>query len=79
MKLIMSTLRQPPCRLSWPLSGARGSDSSRQGATTVKKIGGYDGQPKRMGTYNGSPNRLGVYTGTGGSKSNMVGEMYPHY
>ncbi len=52
---------------------------TRQGATTAKKIGGYNGQPKRMGTYDGSPKRLGVYTGTGGSKSNIVGEMYPHY
>ncbi len=44
-----------------------------------KKIGGYNGQPKRMGTYKGSPKRLGVYTGTGGSKSNIVGEIYPYY
>ena len=48
-------------------------------ATTAKRMGGYNGQPKRMGTYNGSPKRLGVYTGTGFGKSNIVGEMYPHY
>ena len=52
---------------------------TRQGATTAKKMGSYNGSGKRMGSYTGSVKRLGVYTGVGGSKSNIVGEMYPHY
>ena len=52
---------------------------SRQGASTAKKMGSYTGSGKRMGSYTGSVKRLGVYTGVGGSKTNAVGEMYPHY
>ena len=52
---------------------------TRQNATTAKKMGSYNGSGKRMGSYTGSVKRLGVYTGVGGSKSNPVGEMYPHY
>ena len=42
-------------------------------------MGSYNGSGKRMGSYTGSVKRLGIYTGVGGSKSNSVGEMYPHY
>jgi hypothetical protein len=52
---------------------------SRQGSVTAKKMGSYNGTGKRMGSYTGSVKRLGTYTGVGGAKSNVVGEMYPHY
>jgi len=51
----------------------------RHSSTTLKKMGSYNAPVKRMGTYNGAVKRLGVYTGTGGSKNNLISEMYPHY
>ena len=51
----------------------------RQTSTIAKKMGAYNGAGKRMGSYNGAVKRLGVYTGVGGSKNNLVSEMYPHY
>jgi hypothetical protein len=52
----------------------------RHSTTVLKKAGHYNNAPvKRMGFYNGAVKRLGVYNGVGGSKNNLIGEMYPHY
>ena len=52
----------------------------RHSSTVTKKFGSYNNAPsKRLGHYNGPAKRLGIYTGTGGSKSNLNMEIYPHY
>ena len=52
----------------------------RHQAPVLKKGGIYNNPPMRqMGVYNHQVKRLGVYNGVGGSKGNVIGEMYPHY
>lgn len=52
----------------------------RNVAPVLKKGGSYNAPPmRRMGVYNHQVKRLGVYNGVGGSKGNVIGEMYPHY
>ena len=51
----------------------------RHSSTNLKKLGSYNNPVKKMGHYTGAVKRLGVYNGVGGSKSNLIGEMYPHY
>ena len=53
--------------------------NNRGESSLLKQLGHYNAPVKRMGTYNSAPKRLGVYTGTGGSKNNLISEMYPHY
>jgi len=52
----------------------------RHSSTQLKKIGSYNSGPvKRMGCYNHPTKALGSYNGVGGSKNNLVGEIYPRY
>ena len=59
---------------------SRNYGSHRHSSTQLKKMGHYSSGPtKKLGFYNNAVKPLGLYNGVGGSRNNLIGEIYPRY